>query len=384
MKNENIALDCRYIHDHFPGIGRYVYNLAVGLGELASSENFTLNLIYNPHLPNKRYNLSALAEAQPGAVRLIPTEAQPFSLPEHWQLPRLALKHKFDLWHAPYYIRPYMMPCPVILTAYDLTGKKIKGVLPGMKAKVAFEITTRLAFLTARRILTLSNSAKMDICELYRVKPEKIKVVPPGVENKFSPAEPEAVKEMRKKLKLPASYILYVGINKPHKNLGRLLEAFRLYREGHSDSPVKLLVAGRTDPRYSPELENTVERLKLRDLVEFRGEVSEEELVWLYRGAILYVQPSLYEGFGLPVLEAQACGTPVICARTSSLPEAAGSAVSLFDPHSVPDIAEKLEAMLVDENRQRENIRLGLAHSRNFTWEKAAKATLELYREALR
>jgi alpha-1,3-rhamnosyl/mannosyltransferase len=371
-----IALDCRYINKNFPGIGRYTYNLAAALARLETAVPFRLYLICNPPDPTERYPLEGLAREYPARVEIIKCRARPISGREQWELPKIAMRYKFHLWHAPYYIYPYLVRlfCPVVLTSHDLIGKRLPQTLPSRKARAIYEITNRLAFFTAKHIIAVSLYSAQDIMALYRVKPGRVSTVLSGVEEKFGIVA--NLPQVRQKLALPARYLLYVGINKPHKNLARLLEAFA---QRNPPDSLMLLLAGREDPRYSPELRQKVAELKLESRVRFWGEVTEEDLVALYNCATLYVQPSLYEGFGLPLLEAQACGLPAIIAGNTSLPEVGGAHVPTFDPYNVGEIAQRLEEMLgngAERERQRE---LGLVNAASLSWERVAQQTFELY-----
>jgi len=195
---------------------------------------------------------------------------------------------------------------------------------------------------------------------------------------RFKPADPSASDELRHRLGLPDHYALYVGINKPHKNLPRLVEAFA--RITHHVSRFTLVIAGHEDPRY-PQARERAAALGL-DSVMFLGAVAEEDLPALYSGADLFVFPSLYEGFGLPVIEAMACGTPVACSNVSSLPEVAGDAALLFDPHTPESIAAAICQTLQNAELRERLRRRGLEQAGHFSWEHAARLTLEAYRQA--
>lgn len=372
-----VALDARYVQEHFPGIGRYVYHLAEALAALPEGPHLTL--FYNPSQTPPRYDLPALAARFPARITLKEVTARPFSLAEQYQFLAPALKGHFDVWHAPYYIRPYLLPLPTVLTAHDVINARLPGTM-GRKTRAAFEAATRLAFLSSKRIIAVSRAAASDIERLYGVKPAKIRVIPHGVSENFQPLDPAAQVEARARLKLPGRYLLYVGINKPHKNLARLLEAFKLYREQTGDD-IKLVLAGKEDPRYSPELRDKANRLGIIEKIEFRGEIAEADLPAFYACASLFIFPSLYEGFGLPVLEAMACGAPVICAGNSSLPEVAGDAALLFPAEDVPAQAAAIGEGLrqAGELRQR-----GLERARLFTWQRTAEMTLEVYKDVSR
>jgi len=372
-----IALDARYVQEHFPGIGRYVYGLVKGLAAIEQPAlDFELTLIYNPALPNRRHNLPELVAKYPARLKLLETSARPFSLGEQWQL--AALARSFELWHAPYYIRPYFLPCPSVLTIHDVIAARIPDALPSRKARFLFNVATRLALLTSPHLIAISQAARQDIIKLYKVPPAKIQAIPLAVDEQFRPFSEIEKSEARTRLNLPPNYLLYVGINKPHKNLARLLEAFKLFQE-HTSSQTVLILAGREDPRYAPALHQQTARLGLEKAVRFWGEVSERDLPALYACADLFVFPSLYEGFGLPILEAMASGLPVACADNSSLPEVAGEATLLFPAENVRAIADRMTQANQNLALRHELRQKGLERSRLFTWQRTAERTLEVY-----
>lgn len=380
-----IGFDARYVQSGFPGIGRYVYSLAQAMGTVlaANDSNSCLSLIYNPALTTPRHDLIALSQNFPTKVQLVTTAARPISLKEQWQLPWLARSQKFSLWHAPYYIRPYFLPLPTVLTAHDVTSARLPASLPSQKARLAFAVTTRLAFFTSSRIICGSQAAANDISELYHLSPAKIKVILHGVEAQFQPADLLEQAAFRAELKLPPAYILYVGINKPHKNLLSLLEAFKQFRQ-RTHSETVLILAGREDPRYSQALHQHAAALGLSQdgTVRFWGEVNEPDLPKLYAAADFLVLPSLYEGFGLPILEAMASGCPVTCANNSSLPEVAGDAALMFEATQTGQIADALEQLATQPILRAELRERGLLQASTFSWQRAAEQTLEVYREA--
>jgi alpha-1,3-rhamnosyl/mannosyltransferase len=178
---------------------------------------------------------------------------------------------------------------------------------------------------------------------------------------------------------LPDRYVLYFGSNKPHKNVPRLVQAFAQARIEAQGSRIELVVAGHWDERY-PEAKQAAERLGLKDTVKFIGPVKDADLPALYGGAELFVFPSEYEGFGLPVLEAMACGAPVVCSSRSSLPEVAGDAALLCDPQDVESLARTIEQALTDRDLRAALQQRGLARAAQFSWEQAAQRTLGVYR----
>jgi alpha-1,3-rhamnosyl/mannosyltransferase len=377
LRHLTVAIDGRYVQEHFPGIGRYVGNLLYALAALPDPD-FKLKIIYNPQLVDNRHNLTALAEKYPQKVEMVYTSAKPFSFAEQWQLFNIA--RKVDVWHAPYYIRPYFLPVRSVLTAYDVTSARLPEIMPSRKSRLIFEATTRLAFAVSRRISVPSQVIKRDIVELYKVNPAKIRVVLTGVEPKFTHAEPQQREQWRKELNLPASYLLYVGINKPHKNLARLIEAFSQFKVRTGSQSV-LIIAGKEDERYKADLHQKVRDLALSESVLFWGEVAEADLPKLYNCADLFISPSLYEGIGLPTMEALACGVPVACSDNSAMPEMTGTAALLFSPYAVSAMADAIEQIMLNPNLQEDLRQKALARAKTFDWAQTAAQHLQIYRE---
>ena len=366
-----IGIDGRYIQDHFPGIGRYTYNLVRALARIAPGKRFVL--LYNPALPNTRHHIQALGSLP--NLELVPVGVPTFSPAEQWQLPSLVRRLRLDLFHSPYYIKPYLLPCPSVVSIYDLIPARYPRCLPSWRARLAFSLAIRLAIRTSRHVITLSRASKRDLMELCGIPEGKVTVTHLAADERFRPASPEEVDRVRDKYGLPERYVLYLGINKPHKNLVRLVEAWARLEV---NSELRLVLAGREDPRYPQARQRAIE-LGLGTRLLFLGDVAEDDLPALYSGALLFVFPSLYEGFGLPVLEAMACGVPVACSATSSLPEIVGQAALLFDPTSPEQMAEAMAQALRDEALRERLREEGLRRAKRFSWEETARRTLEAY-----
>ena len=371
----HVVLDGRVINDHFPGIGRYAFDLAAAL---AQHGDVHITLLYNPTAPSTRYDLAALVELAP-AITLCPISIAPFTVAEQARIAPVARSLGAQVWHSLYYVMPFLgLPKPIVLTVYDL----IPLVLPeywSTRNRLIFRLAHRLALRAATHIVTLSDSARRDVIRYFGVTPGRISVTPLAAGERFKPAVQSAVTAIRAKYHLQAPYVLYVGINKPPKNLVRLIDAYARVAPNVEHDCV---IAGAWDERYLQAKQRASER-GLAERVHFIGPIADDDLPELYSGADLFVTPSLYEGFGLPVLEAMACGTPVACSHAASLPEVAGDAGLLFDPLDIDAIAQTIVRILTDRAMHDQLSRAGLARAAQFTWARAATQTLEVYRAVI-
>lgn len=340
-----VVLDGRHMTPHFPGIGRYVRQLAAHLPAcFAPGDDFTL-----------------LTEKE--------TAVSPFSLSQQWRIPPLLRGH--TLYHSPYYIMPYFPGVPAVVTLYDLIPQKFPA-LTTAKARLFFRLFTRMALHTANHVITISEAARQDFLAAYPIKPDRITAVPLAPAPHFQPMPNAPITRP-----LPDKYVLYVGSNKPHKNLVRLVQAWQPVHQQFRD--VALMIAGAWDNRY-PQPKEWVEKLGLETAVHFFGPVTETELPILYSRAQLFVFPTLYEGFGLPVIEAMACGTAVACSNQSSLPEVGGDAAVYFNPANTEEITQSIITILKEEDLQTALQKQALQQAKKFTWEQTAKQTTAVYK----
>jgi len=230
----------------------------------------------------------------------------------------------------------------------------------------------------SQEIVAISENTKNNIVTFYGIDPGRVRVIPPGFEKSRYRL---GINGERTKAKYGLTeYFLYVGNLLAHKNLRRLLLAFSLITRR---LPYKLVIAGHKDPRYYPALEAEAQALGLAGKVLFLNYVPTDELPALYAGAKVFVFPSLYEGFGLPPLEAMACGCPVIVSNVSSLPEVCGDAAYYVNPYDVESIAEGIHKVLTDEALRQNLIKKGIERVKLFSWEKAAKEHLKVFEEVL-
>jgi len=371
-----IGIDGRYIQDHFPGIGRYTYHLARNLAAVAPGDAFFL--FVDPGAANSRYDLAPFVEAP--NVRLIPATVGTFSFRQQMVLPALARQHRLDLYHNPYYLVPYAMPCPMVATVHDMIPMLYPESVPGSALPTVFLLMVRLTVFRARRVIVGSQSTRRDLLRVIPSADRKVSVVYYAVDESFSPQPEGRIAEMRRRYGLDARYLYYLGANKPHKNLVRLVEAWASLPD-EVRAGAELVLAGHEDERY-PQVYEAVTRLGLHD-VRLLGAVPDDDLAPLYSEATGFIFPSLYEGFGLPVIEAMACGTAVACSNTSSLPEIVGQAAITFDPHNETDMALAMRRLLQDDGLRRYLAEEGQRRAGQFTWKRAAEETLKAYRSAL-
>lgn len=365
------VLDLRTATAHFPGIGRYVVNLARAMVPLLASQE-RLILLRDPTRPSP-WNLSALAGER---VQVVDVPFSPFSLRQQWAVPRLLARLGADLYHSPYYLMPYCPGVPAVLTVHDLIPLRLPRQST-LQARLLFRWTMALALRTVHQVVAVSEATRRDLLRWFRVPAGRVTVIPEAADPAFFPRPPAEIETVRRRYGLPDSFVLYVGSNKPHKNLPRLVEAWAQITEHGIRNT--LVLAGPWDPRY-PEPRRRAEQLGLEN-VRWLGPVPEADLPALYSAATLFVFPSLYEGFGLPVLEAMACGVPVVCSDTSSLPEVAGDAALRVNPTDVEALAAAIERALADEALRADLRATGLERARQFTWEAVAQKTLGVYRQ---
>lgn len=283
------------------------------------------------------------------------------------------------LFHATEHLLPPLVDVPTVLTVHDM----IFRIFPEHQKRLNYWYLNATMPLYCRRasaIITVSETSKQDILSHYGLDSSKITVVYEAASPEFVPAGRMALDGARRKYGLPDRYLIHVGTIEPRKNLTRLVEALALL---HSHGlRIPLVVVGGKGWLYD-DFFKRLEGLPVRDAVLFPGYVPSADLPLLYSAASVAVVPSIYEGFGLPVLEAMACGTPVIASSASSLPEIGGDAARYVEPSSVPAIAEAISSVWVNADLQADMRARGLARAALFSWDKAAIETLAVYNRLL-
>jgi alpha-1,3-rhamnosyl/mannosyltransferase len=362
-------LDARSMQDHFPGIGRYAFHLARALAHYFPQDTF--RLLYNARAINSRFDLRALW-ARPNVER-VAVNAKYFSLAEQRLAVDARVTTRGDAFHSPYYALPFALAVPKIVTLADLTPLVLPQEMPSALRRVAYRFLNQAAARRAQAVLTFSDASRADLERILKIPRAKISIVPLAADESFAPQPVSEIARVRHTLALPEKYALYVGSNKPHKNLPRLVEAWN-----QVESDAVLVIAGAWDARY-PEAQSLTAKFDLQERVLYRHSIAENDLPALYSGAACFVFPSVHEGFGLPPLEAMACGAPVACAYASSLPEVVGDAALFFEPRQIQDIARALSELLNDETLRARLRERGMARARQFSWERVARETRQVY-----
>src|SRR5688572_21730711 len=369
MSSVRVAIDARKLHDF--GIGTYIRNVLRHLARIDTRTEYVL-LCQEP-------DMDAAAQLGPN-FRTVLEPSPNYSIREQIHGPWVLLRERPDVFHAPHYVLPPAVRCRSIVTIHDTIHLTFPQYLPHRLAYAYARASMWAAAHRSDRILTVSEASKRDILHFFNVPPDKVVVVYNAIDERFS-REPlaEDVERVRERFQLDQRFVLYVGNIKPHKNLERLIEAFHALRLRGLDD-LKLLIIGDEISSY-PSLRRAVHRHKLHKHVRFLGYLPDDTLAIMYRLASVFVFPSLYEGFGLPPLEAMASGTPVITSNVSSLPEVAGDAAVLVDPYDIDSIVDGLRRILGNPALADDLRRRGLERSREFSWERSVEKTRQVYQK---
>jgi glycosyltransferase involved in cell wall biosynthesis len=366
-----VAVDARYLNDRYHGIGRFGFRLLEALVETAPQVTFVL---FRGRAADGRFDWAALA-SRPNV------ETRPGPWPLYWpheQLlwPGLLRRARADLFYSPYFVAPLLAAVPATITIHDLIFERYPEYMPQAWARPYYRQLMGRSLARASRVIVPSQATAADLRQIYRVPPAKIAVIPEAAEPAFRPLlDPEPLADLRRRYDLGRPFILAVGARRPHKNFGRLVTAFaRIAGQVEHD----LVLVGPADDRFPDEARLAAEAGGVRERVRFLGWVPEADLPGLYSLAEVAAVPSLIEGFGLPALEAMACGTPVLAGRASSLPEVVGQAGLLVDPTSVDELSQGLWRLLSQPELRQELGQAGLRQAGQFSWARAARQALAL------
>jgi len=371
----HIAIDAHSVGTQLAGNETYAVNLIEALAQIDQVNQYTLYV-------TRDEAVARFADRWPNfqVKRTLP----------HTPLVRIPLtlsvelrRSPVDLLHVQYTAPPFAR-CPIVSTIHDLSFEHLPETFT-RHSRAQLRLTVRRTARKAARILTLSEFSRRDIIETYAVNPDRVLVTPAAAPARFAPVENETeLKEIRERYRIKANYLLSLGSLQPRKNLARLIEAYASLQKLCSNDQLPQLVFAGKPGWLDDEIYRAAQRENRNESIKFIGYVPEKDLPALYSGAICFVYPSFFEGFGLPVLEAMQCGTPVIAGNRTSLPEVTGEAAQLFDPFDSGALAEAI-GRVVDNPGYREELRVkGLERARAFSWTTTAKLTLQAYEEALR
>ncbi|MFQ3663396.1 MAG: glycosyltransferase family 1 protein [Chloroflexaceae bacterium] len=357
------------------GISHYVEQVLLQLAQIDRANRYS---VYTTR------GLDQRALGLPDNFRVIPSRFPTINprvrIPwEQFLAPLLLRRSGADLFHGVHSVVPLTCPVPSVVTVHDLAFIRFPRTFRAYN-RLYLDLATRLSVRRAARILVVSEHTRREVIGLLGVDPERVVVTPNAVREHFRPPDPAVLEAFRARRGLPERFVLYVGTLEPRKNLTTLLEA---YAQVARRDTAPLLVGGGKGWLYDAVFQR-LEALGLREQVRFIGYLEEEELPLWYAAATAFVFPSIYEGFGMPPLEAMACGTPVVASNTSSLPEVVGDAGLTVSPYNPTALAEAICRVLDDAELRQELRERGLRQARAFSWRVTAERTLATYKAAAR
>ena len=371
-----IGLDGYPLAEPRTGVGHYTLELARALALIAPSDQFEL-------VSPAPFNASALEEINHANLpNLRAVHLKTSRIRGHWWavgLPLYVTKARFDLFHGTNFEVPFWNRHSVV-TIHDLSAllhrEKHRNSL-ARRARLRLPIVAKLA----RKIITPTESVKREVCEHLRVKANKVIAIPSAARQSFRPVPSEQTVETRKRLAIEDDFLFFVGTLEPRKNLLTLLKAFDQIVRQTSLRP-QLVIAG-GEGWLMDETFSFIKHSGIGDRLRLTGYLGDDELRALYSSCRIFVYPSLYEGFGLPPLEAMACGAPVIAGRVAALQEVLGSAARLFDPLNVEALAGSIVELMENDEERRRLASNGPKHAAKFSWAETARRTLQVYRDVV-
>ena len=362
-----IAIDAHAIGRHLTGNEVYVRSLLTGLAAVDRQSEYLAYV------------------SVPGVETLIPPSMTVKHVSNNpfvrlgFDLPRRLRADKPDVLHVQF-TGPLLTNVPQVVSVHDVSFLEHPEYFTWERC-AQLRMTVSRTVQRAARVLTGSEFARASILRAYRVDPDKVITIPIAANPIFRPLPRErAQREVRDRLKTESPFILTVGDLQPRKNHIGLIQAFEALIESYPQIRHKLVLAG-NDTWFSPQIREAARKSRVADRILFTGFVEDQDLLRLYNACDCFVFPSFYEGFGIPILEAMACGRAVACANTSSMPEVADGAGILFDPQSRAEIVRALADILLDSELRVRMERLGLQRAPQFTWNRTAERTVELYQD---
>lgn len=364
-----IGIDARAIH--LQGIGRYIRELIRHLARVDTRNQY---IIYFPTVEHMDENKIDNPNFQ---CVLVPYQI--YTVKEQLYLPYFLYKDKLDIFHSTTSLAiPLLRTCRHVITLHDLLLKIHPEFLPSKLSWVYFQITNWWAIKFADKIITISDFTSKELSALYPKSRHKITTIHNGVSAEFQVIkDKEVLENVKKKYGITKDYILYVGTYKENKNLPTLVKAYAQLPH-HMRHSYYLVIVGKQSTRY-PEVPALIKQLGIESTVICINHVREEDLPVFYSGATVFVFPSIYEGFGLPIIEAMACGAPVVASNQASIPEIATDAAILTDPLNVKGMSGAVYDVLSNPQLRKMLVEKGLERAKSFSWEKTARETMRLY-----
>lgn len=362
-----IGIDARMID--WAGVGRYTRNLLDNLAKIDSRNEYIL-FCY-------QQSKGLIPVADNFIFR--PVTQPVFSMSSQLSWARDVSRAELSIFHSPSYVVPLLFSQNSVVTMHDLIPLLFPDNLQTKAAQISYISMIRLAVKRSSRIIAVSEHTKSDLVQHLGVPEEKLTTIYEAAEGNYRVInDTEKIEQALRHYGVKKPYFLWVGNYKPHKNVVRLIEAFSKLQKKEKLDDLSLVLVGPRDKRF-PEAPKLISKLGMEDRIRQTGFVLEEDLVCLYSAATAFVLPSLYEGFGLTVLEAMACGTPVICSNSSSLPEVAGEAACFIDPNDSESITIAMKRILDDSMLSEALSKKGLKQAGKFSWMKTAQQTLAVY-----
>jgi glycosyltransferase involved in cell wall biosynthesis len=373
----HIGIDAHAIGARQGGNETYITNLIKSLAEIDGDNLYTIYLADAGAAAQWRESFTP--RYKNFSLRLLPPPTPLVRVPVY--LTYELFRRPVDVLHVQYTAPPFCR-VPVVVTIHDLAFERMPETFT-RRGSFQLKLTVRRTAKKAARVATVSEYSRQDLLDIYKLPPEKVVVTYNGVESSFTPrpSVPNEAEEVRRRFGVSRDFLLAVGSLQPRKNLVRLVRAYARLRSERQDFRDQLVIVGRK-LWLASEIFDEVKRHRWADDVILTGYVADEDLPALYRAARAFVYPSLFEGFGLPPLEAMACGTPVVTSDVSSLPEITGDAALLIDPNDEGALANALIEVVNNDRLRAELREKGIAQAEKFTWRDAAEKTLRLYREA--
>jgi glycosyltransferase involved in cell wall biosynthesis len=376
MNKRHVLINGLLLNDNFSGVQYYIENLTKAMGGI--SKTIEVDIL----LPqNYGGNIQLCDHLYPRKLTIDTTKRITRIFFEHFQLMNYVKKNHYPLLHSPGYILPYRGFVPSVVTIHDLIALDYPEYCL-RESSAYFKLCLPHSIKNASKIIAVSHRVKSDILRRYNVSPDKIEVIYHGISEKILQVKDnQTLHRIRNIYHLPESYLLFVGNIEPKKNIERIIQAFQLLKRT-TEIKQKLVVTGKKGWKYQ-SIFKLVNDLHLKDDIFFTGYVPEEDLSSIYSLADVFVFPSLYEGFGIPPLEAMACKVPVLVSNRGALPEVTGGVCLQVDPFNIEAMAKGIYRLLTEDALRKWQIAEGEKWVKNFTWDKAAAQTLRIYEKIL-